>query len=73
MTTAIEIGQEELQINQDTMQGMSLTFDLAGEGYGLEIQGLGKIGGKVKILLNIEALVEEDDLFETITEKEVVQ
>ena len=170
MTTAIEIVQEELQIDQDTMQGMYLTFDLAGEGYGLEIrhvteiigiqkvtnipdmpehvigvlnlrgkvipiidvrlrfnltlreyddrtciivvsvndnpvglvvdqvsevvdiaqdniepppatgkncghyiQGLGKIGGKVKILLNVEALVEEDDLSENITELEVVQ
>jgi len=168
MTAASEIAQEEFLIDQDSMQGMYLTFDLAGEGYGLEIchvteiigiqkvtnvpdmpdhvigvlnlrgkvipivdvrlrfnlplreydertciivvnvndnpvglvvdqvsevvdieqkdiepppatgkggghyiQGLGKIGEKVKILLNVEALVEEDDLEENLTEMEV--
>ena len=167
MTSANERAQEGLQVDQDTMQGMYLTFDLAGEGYGLEIrhvteiigiqkvtnvpdmpehvigvlnlrgkvipiidvrlrfnlslreydertciivvnvndnpvglvvdqvsevvdisqgdiepppatgknrghyiQGLGKIGEKVKILLNVEALVEEDDLEENIIEAE---
>lgn len=167
MTEIMDIDQEGFQVDQDTMQGMYLTFDLAGEGYGLEIryvteiigiqkvtnvpdmpehvigvlnlrgkvipiidvrlrfnlslreydertciivvnvndnpvglvvdqvsevvdisqgdiepppatgknrghyiQGLGKIGEKVKILLNVEALVEEDDLEENITEAE---
>jgi len=167
MTEIMDIDQEGFQVDQDTMQGMYLTFDLAGEGYGLEIryvteiigiqkvtnvpdmpehvigvlnlrgkvipiidvrlrfnlslreydertciivvnvndnpvglvvdqvsevvdisqgdiepppatgknrghyiQGLGKIGEKVKILLNVEALVEEDDLEENIIEAE---
>ncbi|MCK4501394.1 MAG: purine-binding chemotaxis protein CheW [Desulfuromonadales bacterium] len=40
---------ENLQINQDTMQGMYLTFDLAGEGYGLEIRHVTEIIGIQKV------------------------
>ncbi len=35
------------------------------------IQGLGKNGEKVKILLNVEALIKDDDWEEYITEMEV--
>lgn len=49
MTVATEIAQEELQIDQDTMQGMYLTFDLAGEGYGLEIRYVTEIIGIQKV------------------------
>ena len=73
MTAAIEIAQEEFDIAQDTMQGMFLTFDLADEGYGLEIRYVTEIIGiqKVKILLNVEALIKDDDWEEYITEMEV--
>ena len=40
---------ENLQINHDTMQGMYLTFDLAGEGYGLEIRHVTEIIGIQKV------------------------
>ena len=49
MTEAIERGEDNLQIDQDTMQGMYLTFDLAGEGYGLEICHITEIIGIQKI------------------------
>lgn len=49
MSKAAEIIQEELKIDQDTMQGMFLTFDLAGEGYGLEIRYVTEIIGIQKV------------------------
>ena len=49
MPEVAEIVQEELEINQDTMQGMFLTFDLAGEGYGLEIRHVTEIIGIQKV------------------------
>ena len=49
MTAAIEIAQDEFQIDQDTMQGMYLTFDLADEGYGLEIRYVTEIIGIQKV------------------------
>ena len=49
MSEVAEITQEELQIDQDTMQGMYLTFDLAGEGYGLEIRHVTEIIGIQKV------------------------
>ncbi|MCW8859812.1 MAG: chemotaxis protein CheW [Deltaproteobacteria bacterium] len=38
-----------LQIDQDTTQGMYLTFELAGEGYGLEIRHVTEIIGIQKV------------------------
>jgi purine-binding chemotaxis protein CheW len=49
MTATVDRAQEELQIDQDTMQGMFLTFDLAGEGYGLEIRYVTEIIGIQKV------------------------
>ena len=49
MTEVAEILQEEVQVDQDTMQGMYLTFDLAGEGYGLEIRHVTEIIGIQKV------------------------
>jgi purine-binding chemotaxis protein CheW len=49
MTATVDKAQEELQIDQDTMQGMFLTFDLAGEGYGLEIRYVTEIIGIQKV------------------------
>ena len=49
MTAAIEIAQEEFKVTQDTMQGMFLTFDLADEGYGLEIRYVTEIIGIQKV------------------------
>lgn len=49
MTETTEIVQEKLEITQDTMQGMYLTFDLAGEGYGLEIRYVTEIIGIQKV------------------------
>ena len=49
MTEIVEIIPEELLIDQDTMQGMYLTFDLAGEGYGLEIRYVTEIIGIQKV------------------------
>lgn len=49
MTADIEIAQEEFKITQDTMQGMFLTFYLAGEGYGLEIRYVTEIIGIQKV------------------------
>jgi len=46
MTNAIELTQEEiLSIDQDSMEGMYLTFDLATEGYGIEIRHVIEIIG----------------------------
>lgn len=45
MQEAINEQSEVLLINQDTMHGMYLTFDLAGEGYGLEIRYVTEIIG----------------------------
>ncbi|MCD6580563.1 MAG: purine-binding chemotaxis protein CheW [Desulfuromusa sp.] len=49
MTEITEIIPEEVPIDQDTMQGMYLTFDLAGEGYGLEIRYVTEIIGIQKV------------------------
>ena len=49
MTEIAEITSEEFLIDQDTMQGMYLTFDLAGEGYGLEIRYVTEIIGIQKV------------------------
>lgn len=38
MKENIDVTQEGFQIDQDSMQGMYLTFELANEGYGLEIR-----------------------------------
>ena len=54
MTESIE---RDLQIDQDTMYGMYLTFDLAGEGYGLEIRHVTEIIGIQKVT-NIPGLPE---------------
>ena len=49
MTEIMDIDQEGFQVDQDTMQGMYLTFDLAGEGYGLEIRYVTEIIGIQKV------------------------
>ncbi|WP_321369019.1 chemotaxis protein CheW [uncultured Desulfuromusa sp.] len=38
MTEVAELDREDIQIHQDSMEGMYLTFELANEGYGLEIR-----------------------------------
>jgi len=49
VTEPIEIEEENLQVDQNTMQGMYLTFDLAGEGYGFEIRHVTEIIGIQKV------------------------
>lgn len=45
MTTAVLLPSDELPLDQDSMDGMYLTFDLASEGYGLEIRYVTEIVG----------------------------
>ena len=45
MTETAELYPAEIQIDQDSMEGMYLTFELAGEGYGLEIRHVIEIIG----------------------------
>lgn len=49
MTGSTEVSRENVEIDQDTMHGMYLTFDLAGEGYGLEIRYVTEIIGIQKV------------------------
>ena len=45
MSEAAQLAYDEAQIDQDSMQGMYLTFELAAEGYGLEIRHVIEIIG----------------------------
>lgn len=49
MTKNTDTTHEDLEIDQDTMQGMYLTFELANEGYGLEIRYVTEIIGIQKV------------------------
>ncbi|MCF6267559.1 MAG: hypothetical protein L3J57_13575 [Desulfuromusa sp.] len=73
MTVAIEIVFKIAQVSEVVdITGKDVESPPAtGKGDDLYIQELGKIGEKVKIFLNFEALVEEDDMDENLTEMEV--
>jgi len=45
MTEVVALNDHNLFIDQDSMEGMYLTFDLASEGYGLEIRHVTEIIG----------------------------
>lgn len=45
MTSAALLSADELHLDRDSMEGMYLTFDLANEGYGLEIRYVTEIIG----------------------------
>lgn len=57
----VDIAQKDIELPPAT-----------GKSHGQYIQGMGKIGQQVKILLDVEILIEDEDLDENVTELEAI-